>query len=190
MTVCLISGCGRQSSEDFTPPAGWTPLPPKVAAPGLTALFVGQLDEGDGFVSAISVACATTATQRNKARDFIGAYLDSFWRVDTNLFMGQKLEALRILGHTVLYDNAASSKSAPAMGTTHTYFIMTEAGVYVVTYRTLSQKSFNISQLLEKSLHIKSRDAPYAEEMARYWIDALARVQWGFRTNAAAANHK
>ncbi len=95
-------------------------MSPNLQVAGLTPLFVGQRDEGDGTVGTMSVAHAPTAKQRNGARDLIGASLDSLWRADTNLFMGQKLESLKLSGHTVLYDMAPSVKSAPSMGNTHT----------------------------------------------------------------------
>ena len=182
--ACLILGCSRQLPVDFTPPTGWSRTSPNVQVAGLTPLFVGQREESDGTVSTMSVAHAPTAKQRNGARDLIGACLDSFWRVDTNLFNGQKLEALRLSGHTVLYDRAPSVESAPSMGSTHTYFLMTEDGVYAVVYRTLSDRRFDVSQLLENSLRIRCKDAAFADELAQYWIDALARVQSGVRTNA------
>jgi hypothetical protein len=177
--ACLMFGCSRQLPVDFTPPTGWSPMSPNVQVAGLTPLFVGRREEGDGTVSTMSVAHAPSAKQRIGARDLIGAYLDSFWRVDTNLFMEQKLEALKLSGHTVLYDRAPSVKSAPSMGSTHTYFFMTEDGVYAVVYRTLSDRRFDISQLLENSLRLKCKDAAFAHELAQYWIDALARVQSG-----------
>ena len=79
-----MSGRSRQSPVDFTPPPGWTPLSQSAEVAGLTVLFVGQRDESDGTVSRMSIAHAPTAKQRNEARDFIGAYLDNFWRADTN----------------------------------------------------------------------------------------------------------
>lgn len=185
LIACLITGCSRQPLVDFTPPSSWVPMPPNAKVAGLTAIFVGQREEGDGAVSTISVSLAPKVTKRSGARDVIGAYLDGFWRADTNVFMGQELEALKLAGHTVHYDRAPAARSAPALGSTHTYFVMTEGGVYTVVYRTLSDNPFDIGQLLEDSLRIEHKDASYADEMAQYWIEAMARVRSGLRTNVS-----
>lgn len=184
VVACVILGCSRDSPVDFSPPHGWNATPPRAQVAGLIPLFVGQREEKDGTVSTMSVAHAPTAKHRNGARDLIGAYLDSFWRVDTNLFIGQELQVLRLSGHTVLYDRAPSIGSHPEMGSTHTYFLMTEDGVYTVIYRTLSERPFDITQFLQTSLHIKCNDAAFADETAQYWIAALTKVRADLLTNA------
>jgi hypothetical protein len=169
--------CFAGEGAKFTAPEGWFKTVFAIKKDGIDVLFTGRRTNEDGTVSLLMVSHSPELRERNGVRDYIGAYLDSFWNRDPQMFMAQTLTNCEVGGRQVFHIEMPGSKLRPKRENMHTYILMTEAGIYTVVYATAGEVEFELEGFLKKCLPIAAKEASFAKELSEYWIIALPKAK-------------
>lgn len=174
----ILAGCSPESAENMVPPSGWTKETTEVPAKGIDVLFAGKRIERAGGESHLVVLHAPAMKTKQNARGTIGSFLDGFWKRDPKLFLAIKCSELEIAGRHALYLRiSGDTLNPPQEANWQTYFFMTEAGLYQVTYSSQSQVIFRPDELLAQSFVIGSKESDFARDVTTEYIKALPQIQ-------------
>jgi hypothetical protein len=115
---------------------------------------------------------------KQNARGTIGAFLDGFWKKDPRLFLALKVQELEIEGRHALYVIMSGDNiKPPEKGTVRSYVLMTEAGLYQLTYSSQGKADFNPDDFLKNCLLIRARESAFASQVIAEYVRELPAIQ-------------
>jgi hypothetical protein len=159
-------------------PPGWEKETTQAPTKGIEVLFAGKRTEAQAITSHLIVLHAPGMTARQGVRGTIGAYLDAFWKQDPQLFLAIKVQGLEIEGrHAFRLQLSGDALNPPHTGNLLTYFFMTEAGLYQVTYTTEGKSDFDLQAFLKDSFQLRAKESSFAQDLVSDNIKEFPAIQ-------------
>jgi hypothetical protein len=177
--IALLAGCSASGPGALIiPPPGWEKETIQAPTKGIEVLFAAKRTEAQAGTRHLIVLHAPEMTARQGVRGTIGAYLDAFWKKDPQLFLAIKLQGLEIEGrNSFRLQLSGDDLNPPHAGNLHTYFFMTEAGLYQVTYTTEGKPDFDLQAFLKDSFQLRAKESNFAQDLIAEYIKEFPTIQ-------------